>query len=33
MRVLIVSTPFVRNMSPSKKKWVRYDQKCILVFM
>ena len=24
---------FVRNISHSKKKWVRYDQKCILVFI
>jgi len=31
--VLIFSTTFLRNISHSKKNWVRYDQKCILVFM
>ena len=25
MRVLILSTTFVRNISHSKKKWTRYD--------
>ena len=29
----IFSTTFFRNISRSKKKWARYDQKCILVFM
>ena len=33
MCVLIQSTVFVCNISCSKKKWVRYDQKCVLVFM
>ena len=33
MCVLIFSTTFVWNFSHSKKKWVRYDQKCMLVFM
>ena len=33
MRVLIFCTTFVRNISHSKHKWARYDQKCILVFM
>jgi len=32
MCVLIFSTSFVWNISHSKKKWARYDQKCILVF-
>jgi hypothetical protein len=31
--VLVFSTSFVWNISHSKKKWTRYDQKCILVFM
>jgi len=31
--VLIFSTPFVWNISHSKKKCVRYDKKRILVFM
>jgi hypothetical protein len=30
---LIFSTTFVWNISHSKYKWVRYDKKCILVFM
>jgi len=30
--VLIFSTA-VRNISHSKKKWARYDQNCVLVFM
>jgi len=33
MCVLIFSTTFVRNISNSKKKWARYDQKCTQVFM
>ena len=33
MCVLILSTIFARNISYSKKNWVRYDQKCILFFM
>ena len=33
MCVLIFSTPFVWNISHSKKNWARYDQKCILVCM
>jgi len=33
MRVLIFSTIFIWNISHSKKKWARYDQKCIWVFM
>jgi hypothetical protein len=33
MCVLIYSTTFVQNFSQFKKKWGRYDQKCILVFM
>ena len=32
MRVLIFSTTFVWNISHSKKKWARYDQKSVLVF-
>jgi hypothetical protein len=32
-RVLIFSTTFVWNISHSKKKWAKYDQKCTLVFM
>ena len=32
-RVLILSTTFVQNISHSKKKSARYDQKCILLFM
>jgi len=31
--VSICSKTFVLNISHSKKKWVRYDQKCTLVFM
>jgi len=31
--ILIFSTTFVRNISHSKKKWTRYDQNFILVFM
>ena len=31
--VLIFSTTFVWNISHSKKKWARYEQKCMLVFM
>jgi len=31
--VLISSTMLVWNLSHSKKKWVRYDRKCILVFV
>ena len=30
--VSIFSSPMVRNISHSKKKRARYDQKCILVF-
>jgi hypothetical protein len=33
MCVLISSTRSVWNISHSKKNWVRYDQKCVLVFM
>ena len=33
MCVLMSSTLFDRNISRSKKKCVRYDQKCILVYM
>jgi hypothetical protein len=33
MCVLIFSTNFVWNISHSKKNSVRYNQKCILVFM
>jgi hypothetical protein len=33
MRVLIFSTTFVRNISLSKKKWARCDEKLILVFL
>jgi len=33
MSVLIFSTTLVQNISHSKKNYVRYDQKCILVFM
>ena len=32
MCVLIFSTTLVRNISHSKKKWARYDQKRFLVF-
>jgi hypothetical protein len=32
MCVLILSTTFVRHIYHSKKRWERYDQKCILVF-
>jgi hypothetical protein len=31
--VLIFSTTFVWNISHSKKKWARCDQKCVLFFM
>ena len=31
MCILIIWTKFVWNISQSKKKWARYDQKCILV--
>ena len=31
--VFISSTIFIWNISHSKKNWVRYDHKCILVFM
>jgi len=33
MYVLVVYTTFVWNISHSKKKWAKYDQKCILVFV
>ena len=33
MYVLIFSTSFVWNIYHSKNNWVRYDHKCILVFM
>ena len=33
MCILIFPTTFVWNISHSEKKWARYDQKCILVFM
>ena len=33
MCVLIFCTTFVWDISHSKKKWARYDQKCISVFM
>jgi len=33
MQAFIFSTPFVWNIPHSTKKWARYDQKCILVFM
>jgi hypothetical protein len=33
MGVLIFSATFVWNISHSKKKWARYDHKCVLVFM
>jgi hypothetical protein len=33
MCVLIFSTNFFWNISRYKKKWSRYDQKCLLVFM
>ena len=31
--VFILSTTFICDIFHSKKKWARYDQKCILVFM
>jgi hypothetical protein len=31
--VLIFCTTFIRNISHSKKKWARYDHKCLLIFM
>jgi hypothetical protein len=33
IRVLIFSTIFLWNLSHSKNKWVRYDQKYIFIFM
>jgi len=33
MCIFISSTAFVWNISHSKKKWERYDQKCLVVFM
>jgi len=33
MCILILTTTSVWNISHSKNNWVRYDQKCILVFM
>jgi hypothetical protein len=33
MCVLIFYTTLVRNIFHSKKKWARYDQKCMLVYM
>ena len=33
MDVLIFSTTFIWNISHSKKKWARYDQTFIFVFM
>jgi hypothetical protein len=33
MCILISSTAFVWNISHSKKKWERYYQKCLVVFM
>jgi len=33
MCVLVSSTTFGWNVSHSKKKWARFDKKCILVFM
>jgi len=30
---LISSTKFIWVISHAKKKWTRYDEKCILVFM
>ena len=33
MCVSVFSTTFVWNIFHSKKKWARYDQKCILVFV
>jgi hypothetical protein len=32
MCVFLLSTTFVWNISHSKKKWARYDEKCIMVF-
>ena len=32
-RVVIFSTTFVWNISHPKKKWARYDRKCLMVFM
>jgi len=31
--VLICSTTIARKLSDSRRKWARYDQKCVLVFM
>ena len=33
MFFVILYTTFIWNISHAKKKWVRYDQKCVLVFM
>ena len=33
MCVLIFSTTFVWNISHFRKRWARYDHKCVLVFM
>jgi hypothetical protein len=33
MMMMILSTIFVLNVSYSKKKWARYDQKSVLAFM
>ena len=32
MSVSVFSTTFVWNVFRTKKKWARYDQKCILVY-